>query len=223
MDLNRKQSQFELFPATTENLNDAKKGGYLFKDLTLSLENIIVVCIIFVMILVLAFSFGVEKGRRFDQANEYSVKKVIPVVKTRMPESSLTTIQNNVAPITRTGTRSALTQPIYPDPGLQTRQTIEKALSGVPQAIETSQPEMPAKTLKNDLFGQYTIQVASFKEEKYARQEAMKLKQNGHDIFIMPKGQHSIVCVGKFGKKNEAETYSNKLKNKYGDCLVRRL
>ena len=65
MNINRKrQSQFELFPGASKNKPETGKPAYLTKDLTLSLENTIVLCIIFVMSLVLFFSFGVEKGRR---------------------------------------------------------------------------------------------------------------------------------------------------------------
>ena len=47
--------------ATQEML---KRNNSISDTPTLSLENIIVLCIIFVMSLVLFFSFGVEKGRR---------------------------------------------------------------------------------------------------------------------------------------------------------------
>ena len=70
----------------------------------------------------------------------------------------------------------------------------------------------------------FTIQVASFKQEKYANQEADRLRQNGHsDTFVIPKGDYSIVCVGKFIGKDEAKKFSGKLKKRYNDCLVRRL
>ena len=64
MNINRKkQSQFELFPGASKSSPETGRPAYLTKDLTLSLENIIVLCIIFVMSLVLFFSFGVEKGK----------------------------------------------------------------------------------------------------------------------------------------------------------------
>jgi hypothetical protein len=70
----------------------------------------------------------------------------------------------------------------------------------------------------------YTIQVASFKlGSKYADKEMSNLKSSGHETFILPKGNFSIVCIGKFKGKAEAQQFSKKLKSKYNDCLVRRL
>ena len=69
----------------------------------------------------------------------------------------------------------------------------------------------------------YTIQVASFKSEIYARKEAQDLEKKGHQSLIASKGKHFIVCVGKFVSENEAKIFSGQLKKQYKDCLVRRL
>jgi len=50
-----------------------------------------------------------------------------------------------------------------------------------------------------------------------------KLKKKGYEIFIVQKGSYLVVCAGKFFEHDEAEGFSTKLKNKYKDCLVRRL
>ena len=69
----------------------------------------------------------------------------------------------------------------------------------------------------------YTIQVASFKLEKNALKEAESLKKDDYESFVVPKGSHTIVCVGKFLQQERAKILSKKLKKKYSDCLVRRL
>ena len=70
----------------------------------------------------------------------------------------------------------------------------------------------------------FTIQVASFKLKANAQREAARIKRMGHeDIFVVPKGNYSIVCVGKFAQRDEAKKFSGRLKEKYNDCLVRRL
>ena len=61
---NIRHSQFELFPGNEVKVPESKKNYYLFRGLTMSLENIIVFCIISVMISVLVFSIGVEKGKK---------------------------------------------------------------------------------------------------------------------------------------------------------------
>ena len=69
----------------------------------------------------------------------------------------------------------------------------------------------------------YTIQVASFKQEKEAQDLAKKLETKGHKTFVLPKGAYLIVCVGRFAGKNEAESYSGKIKDRYSDYVIRRL
>ena len=64
MNINYKQSQFELFPGAPGSSADASRPRYLFAHLTLSLENTVVLAIMMVMTVVFAFSLGVEKGKK---------------------------------------------------------------------------------------------------------------------------------------------------------------
>ncbi len=229
MELNRRQSQFELFPATSDNPTLSEKRGYRFKDLTLSLENIIVVSIILVMVLVLSFSFGVEKGKNFyrvqgfksgiqqelvnaNQERSLKNKEVLPSVKS-------VNIQTGSVekPTGQTLNSAGVSSDKIPLGSEKTKSSeIQKEIA------EPIIPSTPKKNLHEELIGRYTVQVASFKKKERAVEEAQKLTQKGHQIFIVPKGNHSIVCIGKFNQKKEAEKILNKFKNKYGDSLVRR-
>lgn len=218
MDLHRRQSQFELFPSTSESSAQAKSSGYQFKDLTLSLENIIVLSIILVMVLVLSFSFGVEKGKNYYQVERSkpshdAIVQSKPDVKQRFSVDSQVVTNNE--PVTASG--KVLVQPVSTPPVADVTAGVQnlKGLTDKPK-------ETPARNLKEELIGQYTIQVASFKNKERAIQEAQKLTTKGHKIYVVPKGEHSIVCIGSFDQKKEAEKLLNKFKNKYGDSLVRR-
>jgi len=200
MNINRKrQSQFELFPGASKNGPEAGKSAHLTKDLTLSLENIIVLCIIFVMSSVLFFSFGVEKGRRVesvpnDSRPDQKTKKAN--VKSEKPVTGETQEKMVVFPVDIPRELTEVGEPLLQVPG----------------KINDGQERL------------FTIQVASFKLEKNAQKEADRLKGVGHeDAFVVAKGSYSIVCVGKFSQRDEAKEFSNKLKNKYNDFLVRRL
>ncbi len=200
-------TQFELFPFLTGRpYVRVARPRYLLKDLTLSVENIIVLCIIFVMAVVLFFSFGVERGKQIVKgalAEPPATVTVLPA-----PESSSgKVVQRSPAPLGNA--------------------KIQKGASSLP-AAGSQQQQTPAITnnvpsLENKGKGTFTIQVASFKEKEKAQMEAKRLKSKGYEIFVFPKGKHSIVCVGKFAIKDEATEFSNKLKNTYNDCLVRRL
>ena len=200
-------AQFELFPFLTGRpYSRVARPRYLLKDLTLSIENIIVLCIIFVMAAVLFFSFGVERGKQI-------VKGTLaepPVAVTVLPAPE--------------GPSGKVAQRSLPPAG-----NIKAQKSASPlQAAGSRQQQTPAITnnvpsSEKKENGTFTIQVASFKEKGKAQMEAKRLKSKGYEIFVLPKGKHSIVCVGKFAIKDEAMEFSNKLKNTYNDCLVRRL
>lgn len=204
MNINHKrQSQFELFPKAMKSGPDSWKASRLTKDLTLSLENIIVLCIIFVMALVLFFSFGVERGKRIAQvASAKQGGDTVEIVKEEL-------VQQPVQPVEEVPQEERVVFPV-----------------NVPQEIlEENDPVFKPPVEKTDEQEKlFTIQVASFKLEKNAKREADRLKGFGHDdTFVVPKGNYSIVCVGKFMQRKEAKKFSYKLKKRYNDCLVRRL
>ncbi len=201
-------TQIELFPFLTGRPHSrVARARYLLKDLTLSVENIIVLCIIFVMAVVIFFSFGVERGKQ--------------IVKNALSES---TAAVTVSPVPAVLPARVVERSTAPDRNAKAQKNALPA-----QAVGLDNPAiLPARTnggpsLEKNKKGTFTIQVASFTEKARAQMEAKHLKTNGHEIFVLPKGKHSIVCVGKFAIKDEATEFSNKLKNKYNDCLVRRL
>lgn len=191
--------QFEFFSGNTKNSPNNKNFGKVFKCLTLSFENIIVLCIIFVMSLVLTFSFGVEKGK----------KVVVPAGAQSEEIARVVALQAEGVPMP--------VEPMVPAPVIQVETELELPEVAAAAVVENS----VAVNTDEDFF---TIQVASFKLEKNAQLEADKLKKDvGCDIFIIAKGDYSIVCVGKFIERTKAIEFSGKLKNRYNDCLVRRL
>lgn len=69
----------------------------------------------------------------------------------------------------------------------------------------------------------YTIQVATFKSETFAKKEAESLKNKGFQTIIVPKNNYVQLCVGQFIDREEASTHLRELKKKYLDCFIRRL
>jgi len=192
-------SQFELFPKKSDHFSgESSRRGAQIKDLTLSVENIIVLCIILVMTWVLFFSFGVERGRRL----VLNVQTSAPLAQLPSPEAVPEPIAMEV-PIAAT---------------VVTETTVPITVEG---ATEKEVIQVPVEKVltDNDLF---TIQVASYKQDSAAQREAKRLSESGYEIFVLPKGSYRIVCVGKFAEKEQAKEFSKKLKSKYTDLLVRR-
>lgn len=69
----------------------------------------------------------------------------------------------------------------------------------------------------------YRIQVASFRKENSANIEARRLKKNGYPVSVMKKGDYVVVYVGSFEDEKEAKNNFKALKEKYTDCILRRL
>ena len=207
------EGQFELFSAAVKTSVRPEPNRVRIKNLTVSAENVIVSSIIFVMVTVVFFSFGVERGKRI------AVKKGL-------------TTQEALSPIEQpSGDGIVILQPpaVKKSEPTQAVSAQEKAVpavqgtaTGKEQVIDVRVPvELALKTEAEIL---YTIQVASVKlGSSYADKIASNLRGYGKETFILPKGNFSVVCVGKFKGKSEAQQFSKKLKSKYNDCLVRRL
>ena len=104
-------------------------------------------------------------------------------------------------------------------------QNVEKMLLlsyGKDEVSETPSSQ-PAQTQAN----YYTVQLAAYQEESRARNENMKLNQEGLDVFILDAGQFYVVCIGHFPDRQQATERLFELKNstfqdgRYQDAFVR--
>ncbi len=221
MSINFKQSQFELFPGTQGTQVEVDRPRFFFAHLTLSIENLVVVSIVILMFIVLSFSLGVESGKKVmvTRYREYQARisqnpPTPTTTKTPVPQTQGT----NPKKVSQPANAAVIPVPARPvNPSLMVRVDAtpveKKALQPVSSLVYFSPDSSPRP---------YTIQVASFKKQEYANQEALLLKQKGYEIFVLSKGEHSIVCVGRFLLQKQAESFSARLKKQYKDCLVRR-
>ena len=63
MNINYKEPQFELFPASSATLPEVNKPRFMLATLTLSTESLVILVILGIMIALFSFSLGVERGR----------------------------------------------------------------------------------------------------------------------------------------------------------------
>lgn len=228
MNINYKQSQFELFPGSPGSSTEAGKPRYLFAHLTLSLENIVVLGIMVVMTLLFSFSLGVEKGKTITELGQPEQKKIAKAIKLPIKPVAAQLAKTTEEPVAvranKIAVPSELEAPKVENVEPPTDQFINKSdaiqiedrvMALLPAVVETKNPV--ALTEVNA----YTIQVASYKGDKYANKEADALKVEGFDVYVLQKGDYFIVCVGKFAAKDDANKILGKLKKKYNDLLVR--
>ncbi|MBF0478766.1 MAG: SPOR domain-containing protein [Candidatus Omnitrophica bacterium] len=195
------ESQFELFPDSAKQASQSVETRYQLKSLTVTAENIIVLCIIFVVTGVICFSVGVERGKNVavqDFVSGSSPKETaLPVV----PKPISANAEN-----------------------LELLAASRGPVDSSQSRVKTDKPQGPMRLAEVNTENVYTVQVASYQQGGMAQKAASNLKgATGQETFVMNKGKHVIVCVGKFDGKQAALQFTSKLKKKYKDCLVRRI
>ena len=199
-----RQSQFELFPGASNQSTPKTKSRFFMSQVTFSFENLIIFGIIIIISMVMSFSLGVDRGYKRSRLKEVVQKEEVS--------------QEDSAQVQEVATEPEIVKASVISPR-ETIVSVTKAqASDVSRELDVIEEKAGQNTEKF-----YTVQVASFRTEEYAQKEAMDLKKTGYEILVVPKGNYSIVCVGKFLNHHEAKLFSRKLKNKYKDCLVRSL
>jgi cell division septation protein DedD len=197
-DQNYSQGQFEFFtPQTRSNQTNGKRYT-VFRSLNITVDNMVIGSIVLVMVFLLVFSIGVERGKQLAWGEKNPVQ---------IDQNSVS-LQSSLSPSMINDSTETVTQTISlpPDDGPE---------NPVASPATDTVPKTPDEG--------FTVQIATYKGEKRAREVVEQLQKLGHESFFLSKGEYVIVCVGKFSGKNEAKKYSLELKKKYKDCYVRRI
>ena len=201
MNINYKQPQFELFPANSATLEDVNKPRLLLANLTLSFESLVILSILGIMVALFSFCVGVERGKyvaaqaldeRVSAAWNLAGKR--PMVKP-MPVAPVKT-QARIAPV------------------LTAQKPVVKP-AVVQSVVATGLSAGQAGT-------RFTTQVASYKNEEYARIEAAALRAKGYQSFLIKRSDFVLVCIGQFANAEAAGAQLKKLPPHYRTGQVRR-
>ena len=96
-----------------------------------------------------------------------------------------------------------------------------------PVAVARAPLEATAPAAQRPLHGfilgtRYTLQAATYGNEEYARQDALRLKAKGFQTFLIERGKYWLLCVGNFNNKESAAALLRKLPGEYRFSQVRR-
>jgi septal ring-binding cell division protein DamX len=72
------------------------------------------------------------------------------------------------------------------------------------------------------LGNRYTLRLATYGNEEYARQDALLLKAKSFQSFLIKNGRYWLLCVGNFANKESAVVLLRKLPGQYRLSQVRR-
>jgi len=178
--------------------------------IVIPLDTFVLSSVVVLLLFILAFSLGVEKGRRIVVASDDAVS---------LSEKDLR--QENINITTQNKTISGK------EPKIAVAQLPRKTevQSGVP-AVKMTQvadkkieaPQVPANAKEG-----YYIQIASYNKENFAEIEAKRLKVKGFPAYTAKKGSYVVLYVGTFKTITEAQKSMGLLKKNYKDCVLRRL
>jgi len=99
---------------------------------------------------------------------------------------------------------------------------LAKVLKPAEEIIIEEESVLPQKHEREPVSG-YTVQVASYTSEGFAKRRVDKLQSEGYEAFTLQKGSYYIMCIGNFRDKESAVSEMKKLRKLYSDCLVRKM
>lgn len=182
--------QGELFSVKTagsisdsSRLNQAQPNWLDRFQFTLRLDHMAVAAISALVLYVLVFSFGVEKGKQM-AAKEIRAERI----KQRQIAQELLKSQAAAPAVL----------PVVP--------RVHE-----PPTAPVSAPSVPAEP-RAAFNAKYTIQVITFTSRTRAEEEVKKLKDKGFSGFIIPGGKFFQVCVDGFEKMSDAKAKLLQLK-----------
>jgi cell division septation protein DedD len=230
MNINYKEAQFEFFPNAVTSADETSRPHFLTARLTLSVENLVILTIVSIMVILFAFSLGVERGKGFAlqaQDKQVSDENIVRDDDKSVADMMVSSKGDKMAAEAKATSskqdkmKAGLSTPVQKpqDKGLMTKILAVNPDNKKPAKTTAVLASMPKSS------GGYTVQVASYKSANGAQKEAASLKQKGYsDIFIVSKGKYVILCIGSFQKKEEADVFGQKkLKSRYQDLRVRSL
>jgi len=170
-------------------------------------EYTVILGIVVLILLVISYAVGVEKGKRIFSAEKThaSGKKTQLIENKEVTKIAQTEKIPEAVDTSETGRDSE-----SPD--------IEEKAAPIPSVIEIAAKD-EEKGTKDAL---YTVQLASFKKERYAKREVAKLRRTGEDASYTRKGLWYQVFVDGYRTIEAARKAKDALIQEYPDCYIRK-
>lgn len=186
------------------NASPADRVKSLFKSqtdprVTVSLEVLTAFFAVAIVLLVLTFYLGFQRGRNMEHKE---IQRKVREFRSMRPAQ----------PSYGTPVQSALGASTLVSQAPQTPQPI--ANTQVTSALNSV-----AKTGKKP----YTIQVVSYRTQTQADKEASQLMRQGFAVKVSPQGAYFVVCVGEYANRAEADKDLRALKKIYNDSYLRKI
>ena len=186
----------------------AKRSFLSSTRVTVTLDKLLLASLAVLAVFVLAFSFGVEHGKR---AMEKRLESLFPTQFETLPRE--TGLRD---PIETSEEETVLVI----DQKVPTSTSVGALPPGVPRpSIAHKSLPLPDPVKQ----GKYTVQLVTYGKETLAAREVVLLKSKGHESFVIPSGNFFQVCANYFDTQSRARTVLSRFRaeGRYPDAFVR--
>jgi len=201
-------SQGELFneicSETLANLDGSSSSLKTKQPFKLTLEKFLILIILLIIVGVISYIFGYNKG-----------------IQSSPQKQELVTTEEYVVVDTGAEVISEVSESIVSDDSYSLAEESSASLSE--EVVQREVAEVD-EGLHVDS-GNWTIQLVTYTSEQYAIKEVTRLKTEGLDAFIIPSGKFHQVCSNRFAEKNDANKVLKKFKSgsRYRDAYIRKI
>lgn len=168
-----------------------------FLVLRMAYEDLILAAVGALMVVVLGFCAGVERGRHLvvaQAAGELSVTSTVAVS------------PRPVAP--------SVPMPVVPLPAMPRPPLARPSQAASPTKVAQSAPAVGSR---------YVVQVASFADRPSAEAAQRRVTQHGLQGTVAAKGRYYVLYASGFSTYAQASEAASQLRQAYQDCFVRKL
>lgn len=205
--------QGELFIEESRGSNSEPRSSFFSRNqVSFSFDKLLLLLIGILVLFVLAYSFGYERGRK---AAERKIEALTAHIDT-LAEPAAALPPSQIVP-------PALNSPVpvvHSAAPLSSGEVQDSAkVEGEDARIEGGTGEEPNVSA----MGKYTIQVATVYSKGKAEEEVKKLSNKGFKPFFVQRGRFFEICVGGYETVASAKPILNEFKTKgpYLDAFVR--
>jgi len=176
------------------------------------IEYTVIFGIVVLVLIVVSYAVGVERGKGMAQVNAINVDYSQEIMVKEPAQKS----SGKNAPLILKEVEAELF-----DEGISVEET-EKELMPPEKSVPVS-VSSAKQTVATDTKASYTVQLISYKSEKYCSDEIEKLKKDGVDARMEKKGDIYQIYATGYSTMDEARKAQDKLSKKYPDCYIRRI
>ncbi len=204
--------QGELFRDESGDWQGKGKISFLSsRQWLMSLDKVILMAVACVILFVLTYSFGYERGKSLMERRIRELTTQIETIPSVSPAAPVTTSVGTLqVGVQKTQVDTIAVSEIQPNIEDMSHLLAEEPSESVPTEIEN---------------GKYTVQVATSLKKELAEREISKLEKKGFSAFVVNRGRFFEVCVGSFETVANARPVLSQLKaqGSYLDAFVRPL